>query len=360
MNVAEELLNYPLVSVIIITKDRRDDLKKAIESLQELDYPQDRLEVVVVEEADEPAEVEGVKYIFIPRMNKGFGYARNIGIKNANGEIIAFTDDDCIVEKNWLRELAKPFQDDKVMGVAGGVLVRDCNLIGYAENILGFPGGGIRRIYQSRNKVIHIKYLSTCNCAYQKTVFDEFGLFNERTKYSGEDYLFAEKVVTKYKCLYNPAAIVYHKPRGSFRGVFKWFVRRGISDVLMLKEIRGVNGAKHLLMILKNSLIIRFSVLVILISLAGLSIVVYPLLFLAYYFYLFLRERFSYEIYADFKYGIPRQLFKYSVPHSNESGYTKCRDKDTRLLWLVPIVKIVMDLGMEWGRIKGFFLYWGD
>jgi glycosyltransferase involved in cell wall biosynthesis len=105
MNVSEELLNYPLVSVIIITKDRRDDLKKTIQSLQELNYPRDRLEVVVVEEADKPAEVKGVKYIFIPRMNKGFGYARNIGIKNAKGEIIVFTDDDCIVEGNWQSHL---------------------------------------------------------------------------------------------------------------------------------------------------------------------------------------------------------------------------------------------------------------
>jgi cellulose synthase/poly-beta-1,6-N-acetylglucosamine synthase-like glycosyltransferase len=351
MNMLGELLNYPFISVIIITKDRRDDLKKAIKSLQEINYPRDRFEVVVVEEADEPVEVKGVKYIFIPRMNKGFGYARNIGIKNAKGEIIVFTDDDCIVEKNWLRELAKPFQDDKVMGVAGGVLVKNCNLIGYAENILGFPGGGIRRIYQSRNKIMPIKYLSTCNCAYRKRVFDEFALFNERTKYSGEDYLFAEKVVTKYKCLYNPAAIVYHKPRGSLKGVFKWFVRRGISEVLMLKEIIGKKEAKHLFMILRNSLIVRLSILVILISLLGLPIVVYPLLFLAYYFFLFLRERFSFKIYGDLKYG---------VPHSNESEYIKCRGKDIQLLLLVPIVKIVMDLGMEWGRIKGFFLYWGD
>jgi hypothetical protein len=246
------------------------------------------------------------------------------------------------------------------MGVAGGVLVRDCNLIGYAENILGFPGGGIRRIYQSRNKIIPIKYLSTCNCAYRKRVFDEFGLFNERAKYSGEDYLFAEKVVMKYMCLFNPAAIVYHKPRGSLRGVFKWFVRRGISDVLMLKEIRGVKGTKHLLMILKNSLIVRLLVLVILISLSGLPIVAYPLLFLVYYFFLFLRERFSHEIYSGFKYGMLRRLFKSGILHSNELGYTKCRGKDSQLLWLVPIVKIVMDLGMEWGRIKGLFLYWED
>ena len=351
MNASEELLNYPLVSVIIITKDRRADLKKAIKSLQELDYPRDKLEVVVVEEADKPAEVRGVKYIFIPRLNKGFGYARNIGIKNAKGEIIAFTDDDCIVEKNWLMELVKPFKDDKIMGMAGGVLVRNCSLTGYAENILGFPGGGIRRIIQSRNKIIPIKYLSTCNCAYRKKVFDEFGLFNERTKHSGEDYLFAEKVVTKYICLFNPAAIAYHKPRGSLRGVFKWFVRRGISEVLMLKEIRGVKRTKHLLIILKNSLIVRLLVLVTLITLAGLPIIVYPLLFLAYYFFLFFRKRFPYEIYPNFKYG---------VIHSTESENKKCRGKNSQLLWLVPIVKMVMDLGMEWGRIKGLFLYWRD
>jgi len=324
-----ESTNFPFVSVIIITKDRRDDLKKAIQFLQEMDYPGDRLEVIVIEEGDEPAEIEGVKYVFIPRLNKGFGYARNIGVKNAKGEIIVFTDDDCIVEKNWLRELVIPFNNPEIMGVAGGILVRDCNLIGYAENILGFPGGGAKRIYQSRNKIIPIRYLSTCNCAYRKEVFEKFGLFNERTKYSGEDYLFAEKIAAEHKCLYNPSAIVYHKPRGSLNGIFKWFVRRGISEVLMLKEIAGAKGVKHLFTIVKNSIIIRLSILVILISLLGLSIVAYPILFAIYYFYLLLREKFSYEVY-----------------------------KDIRLLWLVPIVKVVMDFGMEWGRIKGLFLYW--
>lgn len=199
----------------------------------------------------------------------------------------------------------------------------------YIDTPLEPPGGGAKRVYQSRNKVIPIKCLSTCNCAYRKKVFEEFGLFNERTKYSGEDYLFAEKVITEYKCLYNPRAIAYHKPRGSFKEVFKWFVRRGISEILMLKEFSGVKGVRYLFMIVKNSLIIRFSVLVILVSLAGFPIFIYLLLFTAYYFYLLLRERPYSEIY-----------------------------KNTRLLWLVPFVKMAMDSGMEWGRIKGLFIYW--
>ena len=72
----------PPVSLVVITKDRCEDLSKCLSSLSTLDYPKEKLEIIVVEEADKPDLIQGIKYIHIPRKNRGWGYARNIGIRN--------------------------------------------------------------------------------------------------------------------------------------------------------------------------------------------------------------------------------------------------------------------------------------
>lgn len=329
MNMAEELLNYPFVSVIVITKDRRDDLKKAIQSLRELDYPQDKFEIVIVEEGDEPQKIEGVKYVFIPRLNKGFGYARNIGIKNAKGEIIAFTDDDCIVDKNWLKELAKPFQDNEIMGVAGGVLVKDCNLIGYAENVLGFPNGGLMRIHNSGGKAVETKELSTCNCAYRKEVFEKLGLFREDTKYSGEDYEFAKRVVRNYKCVFYPKAIVYHKSRGSLIKIFKWFTRRGINEWFVGKwRIKRIQ--EHIFYNLQASLLVKVIIIILIFNIFEWN---------KYWLYIAV---------PIVWYSI--LLLKYKWQLAYHIGW--------RVFFLTPLVKWVMDSGMDFGRLIGGFILW--
>lgn len=161
----------PTVSILVITKDRRDELANLLSSLKKVDYPKELMEIVVVEEADSPKEIEDVKYIWIPRENKGFGYARNLTVKNANNEIVIFTDDDCIVTENWVREIIKPFPDERVLGVAGGVRIKGGGITGKCEEMLGFPGGGLKRIIESKGKIQKTNLLSTCNCAYRRSVF---------------------------------------------------------------------------------------------------------------------------------------------------------------------------------------------
>ena len=118
------------VSIVVISKDRRDDLEKAVDSLVRLDYPREYFEIVVVEEGDSPQPLEGVEYIFLPRRDLGLGYARNTGVRNAKGDIIAFTDDDCIVDPLWLKEILAGFEDPMVQGVAGATFAQENGLIG--------------------------------------------------------------------------------------------------------------------------------------------------------------------------------------------------------------------------------------
>ena len=223
----------PFVSVVVITKDRHDDLQKAVRSLLDLDYPQERYEVVVVEEGDAPTPLAGVKYVFLPRRNLGLGYARNTGVRHAKGEFIAFTDDDCIVDRLWLKEMMAALRIPNVGGVAGSTFAQPGSLIGYCEDILGFPGGGHRRYHDAMDRVVETNLLSGCNCAYRRVVFDKWS-FKESSygRLGGDDCLMGITVAKECKCLYVPSAVVYHKPRGSLRKIVSWFTRRRINELL--------------------------------------------------------------------------------------------------------------------------------
>ena len=100
--------NYPLVSVVVISRDRHKTLEETVQSLLALDYPPEKYEIVVIEEGDKPLPIPQTNYVFLPRQNLGLGYARNQGVKAAKGEFIAFTDDDCLVKHDWLYQIIQP------------------------------------------------------------------------------------------------------------------------------------------------------------------------------------------------------------------------------------------------------------
>lgn len=323
----QRLNDLPTVSVIICSKDKRKELNVAIDSVKKVDYSTNKFEIIVVEEADSPQEIEGVKYVFIPRKKKiDYGYPKNLGVKNAKNEIIAFVDDDCIVTKDWLRELVSCFKDD-VVGVAGSVFVKDCNTIGYCETVLGFTGGGLKKIIESKGKILPTNQLSTCNCAYRREVFEKIGYFKEKTRFNGEDYDFAQRVSRKYRCLYNPKALVYHQTKESLRSIFKWFRRRGICEIYLVR-MKTNKFIGYLWYNVSRSLTVRFICLFLILSLMRQNrLSVYVALFIIYYLVIIFRYRFQWE-----------------------------RLKNVKTLFLTPIVKLVMDLGMDWGRIIGPFI----
>ena len=154
-----EQIDWPSVSVIIVTKGHHDLAKDAVDSVLATEYPIDRRQMVVVEETNKPKPIEGrgVEYHTIPERNLGVAFARNQGVRYAQHKIIAFTDDDCLVEKRWLKEIVKPLlKSDDVAAVAGSVLLPDCGPIGQCENILGFPGGGVKFIHAAQGKTISL------------------------------------------------------------------------------------------------------------------------------------------------------------------------------------------------------------
>jgi GT2 family glycosyltransferase len=312
----------PSVSIVICTKDRPEELAKALASIRASDDVARAAEIVVVEEADAPRALPDVRYIHLPRKNRGVGYARNTGVKAATGDIVVFIDDDCEAEKGWAEALVRPLREEpEIVGAAGAVMVRDCNRIGYTENILGFPGGGLRFVHQAGGRIVPTRHLTTCNCAYRRHVVLDVGGFVEEAKYAGEDTLLAERVTERGRCVYVPSAIVYHRPRGRYRAIFRWFIHRGESEIVCARK-RGMD-APSVWFLVRGSWTLRG------VALAG-AVLSWP--------WLAAWMPAGAACYGAFQ--LWRTRFALAYPCHRPAW------------WLVPFVKITMDMGNEIGRWK--------
>ena len=315
---------WPIIAVIVITKGRRRLAEAAVASIQACDYPPDRRSIIVVEETDRPEPIKGTRYEPIPVLNLGFGHARNIGVRLASAPLLAFTDDDCEVEADWLKELVRPLcADPGVDAVAGAVLVRNCGAIGRCENVLGFPGGGAPYRHMAAGRVEPWFTFSTCNCVVRKAAIERVGGFCEALRHGGEDDLLSKRIARHGGILFNPNARVYHLTRDSWAGVFRWFVRRGVSRVEMLGH--AGHARKRAWDMIASSMLLRLALLIVPAALYWPAGAYFVLALVAlHYLWIAWRHRW-----------ILREGF------------------DARTLLLTPGVRFVMDVGMDVGILAG-------
>jgi len=315
-----------LVSVLICSRDRRKDLETLVCRIKKIDTSYS-FEIVVVEETNDPITIEGTRYTPHPVANRGFPYARNLALENASGEIIIFVDDDCHIQAGWLDNLLEPFRDDSVVGVQGGVTVPSgTNAIGWAESLLGFPGGGISRVVLAKGEIKETREISTLNCAYRKWVLDKVGGFDERLKFGGEDYLLAKKACNLDKCVFAPNASVSHAARGNLSKILLWFYRRGRAEVGVLRTGKQKDTTPWTMF--KGSVTVKLLLLLTCIVILDWPIAFIVLIFAAYM---------SFQYYRYFRpWRLSGALFM--------------------ALITLPLVKVAMDVGMDLGRFRGIIL----
>jgi GT2 family glycosyltransferase len=311
----------PQVSILICSRNRRKDLKRLVLELKQLNtiYTQ---EIIIVEETDDPESIDGVHYVAHPVADRGIAYARNLALGHATGRYLVFIDDDCSISENWLDTLLEPFKDAETVGVQGGVQVpATSNSIGWAESLLGFPGGGIRRIFDARGQILKTREISTLNCAYKREVIERIGGFDVRLKYGGEDYLLAKQACGYGRCVYAPGAAVTHTARGRLSKIWIWFVRRGRAEIDVIRTNKQTDT--DVWKLLKSSLLPKVLLTIPLSAAFGLWLLG-PLLTV----YLVVQIARVYGAYRAI--GIR-----------------------PRVLLVLPVVKLFMDTAQDWGRIRG-------
>ena len=228
------------VSIIIPTKNNGDILEKCLAAIQNLDYPKEEYEVIIVDghSTDNTVEIAkkyGCKIVYEDVGTRGG--ACNIGVKNAKGEFIAFTDGDCVVPKDWLRNLIKHFNDKNIASVGGPNITPEedtefAECIGLVLTFLSKPGS---RYGLVADKVIETFHNSGCNVAYRKNVIEEAGWFNEKLITCEDEELDYRILEKGYKILYTPDAKVLHYRRPTWKRFYKQAYKYAVGRMQAIK-----------------------------------------------------------------------------------------------------------------------------
>jgi GT2 family glycosyltransferase len=240
---------FPSVTVAVCTRDHTADLAICLDALCRLDYP--ALDILVVDNAPSSDATEclvrpsypDVSYVCEPR--PGLSWARNRAIIEAQGEIIAYTDDDVVVDAGWVSALAQVFAENpKVMAVTGLVVPYELETEPQIlfERHGGFGRGFKRRWYQvdregDEQAVTHHgagKLGTGANMAYRCSLFDHIGYFDPAlgvgtVTNGGEDIeMFFRLLHEGYTLVYEPSALVYHRHRRDYASLRRQIANRGI------------------------------------------------------------------------------------------------------------------------------------
>jgi cellulose synthase/poly-beta-1,6-N-acetylglucosamine synthase-like glycosyltransferase len=173
--VARTPTTKPFISVVIPVRDGESTIGECIDAILATDYPEDRREILVVDNGSTDATAavirsRPVRYLHEER--PGVSNARNRGISESGGEILAFVDADCIVEPQWLTEIASAFQDPDV-GCVAGDLKHMPPRTAAERQVVRMLGDWQRFAFTSNPP-----YAITANASYRRDVLERIGGFD--------------------------------------------------------------------------------------------------------------------------------------------------------------------------------------
>ncbi|RCK77423.1 MAG: Glycosyltransferase [Ignavibacteriae bacterium] len=242
------IVHYPSVSIIVAARNEEENILKCLISLSQLDYPKEKLDIIIVNDQSTDHTKEIVENFIKDKSHfkllnsikstsqhlRGKANAVAQGIENSTGEFLLFTDADCTVPKDWVKEIVANFKQN--IGIVGGYTILKANSIFegiqtldwiYLFNIaassatLGFPLTGIGN-----------------NLAIRKKCYDEVGgYYNIRFSVT-EDYALTRAILnkTKYKMAFplNKKSIVNSLPCKNFTELYHQKKRWGVGGLDMI------------------------------------------------------------------------------------------------------------------------------
>lgn len=232
------------LSVIIPAYNAQKTLPALFDSLSKQSHRD--FEVIIVDDCSQDDSARIVRAFSFNLIqlseNHGPAHCRNIGARNAKGDILVFTDSDCRVDRNWLENIQKHYSAaNHIDAIMGKLVLMPSNLLGNSISALGFPAGGaigFENIWRV-DKMGFTDSLSSCNCAVRKDIFWEVGGFDETFPYpGGEDTLLAYHLRRmNFRIKYCPDVLAFHEARDSFVDFLKWQFRRGVSSFIFSKKV---------------------------------------------------------------------------------------------------------------------------
>ena len=178
-------MSVPVVSVIIVTRNRVNDLLRCLRSVETIEIPV--IEVTVVDNGSDDGTVErirethpAVRVLAAPE-NRGTSDTRNAAARLSSGRFLWFLDDDTVVADAGLAEkLTRAFRDDPRLGGVGGEAVLDGGGTIVGAKYLRLQGNGLTEgaVLRGPGGKVDVQCLASCNLFLPRRVFEEVGGFD--------------------------------------------------------------------------------------------------------------------------------------------------------------------------------------
>jgi cellulose synthase/poly-beta-1,6-N-acetylglucosamine synthase-like glycosyltransferase len=209
----------PFVTVVVPVRDGEATIAACLDAILATDYPPDRREILAVDNgsSDRTAQLiqaRPVRYLHEPK--RGVSNARNRGIADSRGDILAFIDADCIVDPQWLTKLVEPFEDPEV-GCVGGELRHSTPETTAERQAVRLLGDWQQFAFSSRPN-----YAITANAAYRRDVLEHIGGFDPHMTRAQDVELglrFAQH--SDSRLAFGEGAIARHQHRSTQLGFFR-------------------------------------------------------------------------------------------------------------------------------------------
>jgi len=241
--------NKPLISIIIPSRNEGKFIKNCLDSILQQDYPQNKMEIIVVDGMSEDNTRNIIKqytnkYPFIKKLDnskKITPVAFNIGIKNANGQFIIIVGSHTNYKKNYVSkciETSIKYNADNIGGIHK-IISRKNTLIAKAITFCFSSMFGVGNSYYKRGYSRGIKEVDTVfGGCYKKEIFNKIGFFDEKLVRSQDMEFNIRLKRAGGKILLNPEIVSYYYPKSTLKEFFKRqnFIKSR-NSILLLSQI---------------------------------------------------------------------------------------------------------------------------
>lgn len=217
--------NSNFISVIVPVYNEEKNVRLLIERLLDLNFPRNKYEVIVVDNNSKDNTSEIIKefqVIYLCEKKQSSYAARNKGIKESKGDILAFIDGDCIPDKDWLKNAITHFINEDVDIIAGNIILS----INYPSPLKLID---IYQLIAMGERQKDSEKEGKCaggNLIVKKEIFEKIGYFDESLISGGDGEWTKRAINNGFTLRYCNDVKVYHPPEGFF-SLFKRSIRIG-------------------------------------------------------------------------------------------------------------------------------------
>ncbi len=220
------------ISVIVPAYNAAQTLPACLAALHRQTQPPDEIIVVDDGSQDQTAQVArayGAQVLEQP--HRGPAAARNLGLRQARGDVVLFTDADCEPVPTWVAEMLRPFADPRVVGVKGSYRTRQ------QERVARLAQCEFEERYDRLERLATIDFIDTYAAAFRVAVLLEMSGFDPAfPQADNEDVELSYRLARAgYRLMFNRQAVVYHRHPSTWRAYLRLKIKRGYWRMLVYR-----------------------------------------------------------------------------------------------------------------------------